>query len=160
MREEMLLPLTRAEEAGKKPVRLVRAAARIAVIAPWPDKYKCLFVRHQSKGLELPGGAIDPGETPLEAGLRELGEEAGIQLPQDQNFTLITMTPIRDHRGGSWLDIVYGILIAPSQMTQQQEPELPVRWLTASEIEKEVNRQMSSYAAALAALKDCSRWNK
>ncbi len=158
MREEMLLPLTRGEETGKKPVRLVRAAARIAVIAPWPGEYKCLFVRHQTKGLELPGGAIDPGETPLEAGLRELGEEAGIQLPRNSPLILIAMTPILDHRGGNWLDIIYGTLISPSQIVQQQEPELPVHWLTAGEIEEQVNRQRSSYAA-LIALRDCARWN-
>ena len=156
MREEILLPLTSGEESGKKPVRLVRSAARIALIAQWPDGYKCLFVRHQTKGLELPGGAIDPGETPLEAGLRELGEEAGIQLSLDQNFTLIAMTPIMDHRGGSWLDIIYGTLISSAQIMQNQDAELPVSWLTAGEIEKEVNQQMSSYAAALATLKDCS----
>src|SRR5205085_5628044 len=131
---EILLPLTRGEETGKKPVRLVRAATRIAAIARWPDEYKCLFVRHQTKGLELPGGAIDPGETPLEAGLRELGEEAGIQLPLNQTLTLIAMAPIVDHRGGSWLDIIYGTLISPSQIMQHQKPELPVSWLRAKEI--------------------------
>lgn len=159
MREEILLPLTSREEARKKPVRLVRAAARIAVIKQWHDGYRCLFVRHQTKGLELPGGAIDPGETPLEAGLRELGEEAGMQLPSNQTLTLIAMTPIVDHRGGSWLDIIYGTLISPSKIIQQQEGELPVSWLIASQIEKEVNREMSSYAAALTALRDCSQWN-
>ena len=159
MKEEILLPLTSGEESGKKPVRLVRAAARVAVIVRWPSEYRCLLVRHQTKGLELPGGAIEPGETPLETALRELGEEAGIQLSPDQNFTLIAMTPIMDHRGGSWLDIIYGTLISPALIKQNQDAELPVSWLTAGEIEKEVNRQMSSYAAGLATLKDCSCWN-
>jgi 8-oxo-dGTP pyrophosphatase MutT (NUDIX family) len=158
MKAEIVLPLTRGEEAGKKPVRLVRAAARIAIIARWPDGCKCLFVRHQTKGLELPGGAIEPREEPLEAGLRELGEEAGIELPLNQPFTLISMIPIADHRGGSWLDIIYGTMLASFQISQQQEPELPVSWLTADEIEGQVDQQLSSYTAALMALRESIGW--
>ena len=158
MSKENLLPLTRAEEAGKKPLRLVRAAARIAIIVRWPEGNKCLFVRHQTKGLELPGGAIEPGEGPLEASLRELGEEAGIQLPLNHTLTLVTMIPVTDHRGGSWLDIIYGTMVASFQISQQQEPELPVSWLTADEIEGQVDQQLSSYTAALMALRDCIRW--
>ncbi len=150
---ELIVPLTRAEEAGKKPVYLVRAAARIAVVAQWAYESKCLFVRHQTKGLELPGGAIEPGEDPLQAGLRELGEEAGVFLPGDQHLTLISLVPIKDHRGGSWLDIIYGSLIAPQQVLTQQEAELPVSWLTAEEIEGQVDKKLSSYSAALALLK-------
>ena len=158
MSEESPLPLTRAEEAGKKPLRLVRAAARIAVVAQWPDGRKCLFVRHQTKGFELPGGAIEPGEEALEAGLRELGEEAGIQLPMDHTLTLIAMIPVTDHRGGSWLDIIYGTMLAPLQISEQQEAELSVSWLTDEEIEGQVNQQLSSYTAALMALRDCINW--
>jgi 8-oxo-dGTP pyrophosphatase MutT (NUDIX family) len=32
---------------------------------------------------DLPKGVLDPGETPIEAALRELSEEAGITLPPD-----------------------------------------------------------------------------
>ena len=155
MSEEYLLPLTRAEEAGKKPRRLVRVAARIAVIAQWPDRRKCLFVRHQTKGLELPGGAIEPDEVPLQAVLRELSEEAGIQLPVDCPLTLIAMVPVKDHRRGSWLDIIYGTVVTPSQIPAQQKAELPVSWLTAEEIEGQVDQQLSSYTAALTALGEC-----
>lgn len=159
MSEGYLLPLTRSEEAGKKPPRIVRAAVRIAVVAQWPDGRRCLFVHHPNKGLELPGGAIEPDEEPLQAGLRELSEEAGIQLPADHPLTLITMVPVKDHRGGSWLDIIYGTLVTPLQLPAQQEAELPVSWLLVEEIEERVDRQLSSYMAALTALSEYMNWN-
>jgi 8-oxo-dGTP pyrophosphatase MutT (NUDIX family) len=37
-------------------------------------------MRRHAGQFALPGGRIDPGETPLEAGLRELDEELGIRL--------------------------------------------------------------------------------
>ena len=154
MSEGYLLPLTRAEETGKKPVCLVRAAARIALVLLGSDQRTslCLFVRHQTKGLELPGGAIESGETPLEAGLRELSEEAGIRLSPTPSLTLVTMIPVIDHRGGCWLDIIYGAAVKPDQLETRHESELPVQWLTAEEIVKQVDQQLSSYTASLAAL--------
>lgn len=158
MNEEYLLPLTRAEEAGKKPLRLVRVAARIAIVVQWPEGYKCLFVRHQTKGLELPGGAVEPDEAPLQASLRELSEEAGIQLPVDYRLMLIAMVPVKDHRGGSWLDIIYGTMVTSLQIAAQKEAELPVSWLTAEEIERQVDQKLSSYTTALTALTECINW--
>ena len=160
MSEIYLLPLTRAEEAGKKPLRLVRAAARIAIVAQLDNEHTCLFVRHQTKGLELPGGAIEAGEKPLQAGLRELGEEAGIQLPVDHPMMLIDLIPVIDHRGGNWLDIIYGALATPLQLIAEQEAELPVCWLNAEEIKDQVDQQLSSYSAALKALSVSELWIK
>ena len=37
----------------------------------------------------LPGGSLDPGETPQLAALRELGEELGLTLPEDSVLGLI-----------------------------------------------------------------------
>ena len=161
MSEDYVLPLTRSEEAGKKAVRLVRAAVRIALIMPGNDERtsKCLFVRHQAKGLELPGGAIEFGETPLQAGLRELSEEAGIQLPSTHPLTLVTMRPVVDHRGGGWLDIIYGTIVRPYQIETRQEAELPVQWLTVEEVVAQVNQQLSSYTASLEALSASQQWN-
>ncbi|URN02090.1 NUDIX domain-containing protein [Actinomadura madurae] len=39
-----------------------------------------VFNRHRAHW-ELPGGLIDPGETPYEAAVRELHEESGLHLP-------------------------------------------------------------------------------
>jgi 8-oxo-dGTP pyrophosphatase MutT (NUDIX family) len=158
MSELYLIPLTRAEEAGKKPLRLVRAAARIAIIAQQNNERRCLFIRHQTKGLELPGGAIEAGEKPQQAGLRELGEEAGIQLPVDHPMMLIDMIPIIDHRGGNWLDIIYGAVATPLQLIARQEAELPMCWLNAEEIKDHVDQQLSSYSAALKALSTSELW--
>ncbi len=48
----------------------VTGDGRVVLIRQW---------RHGSRGcsLEIPGGMVDPGETPLEAGARELLEETG-----------------------------------------------------------------------------------
>ena len=152
MREVYPLPLTRSEEAGKRPVQVVRAAVRTAIITRQVDECKCLFVQHYSKGLELPGGAIDAGETPLQAALRELREEAGVQLPLGHPLVLVAFIPVIDHRGGNWLDAIYITVVTPDQLSMQQEAEFPIYWLRAEEIHSQVDRELSSYQAALTAL--------
>ncbi|HEU5156085.1 MAG TPA: NUDIX hydrolase [Streptosporangiaceae bacterium] len=49
-----------------------------ALVALWRgDRILLVFDRHRQRW-ELPGGMIDPGETPRRAAVRELREEAGI----------------------------------------------------------------------------------
>src|SRR5581483_9339435 len=146
------LPLTHAEACGQKPLRLVRAAARFVLITQQHQKNVCLFIRHPIKGLELPGGAIDPDETPQQAGLRELAEETGIHLPADHPVTLIAMFPFTDPRGGNWLDIIFSTCMAPTQLPARQEAEFPLCWLTGEEIKQQVTRQANRSEVALAAL--------
>ncbi|TMQ93520.1 NUDIX hydrolase [Actinomadura soli] len=52
-----------------------------ALAAVWHARHLLLvFDRHRHQW-ELPGGWIDPGETPWQAAVRELHEEAGLHLP-------------------------------------------------------------------------------
>ncbi|HEY1350571.1 MAG TPA: NUDIX hydrolase [Ktedonobacteraceae bacterium] len=146
------LPLTHAEAAGSKPAHIVRAAARLALVVRRTDAPVCLFVRHPVKGLELPGGAIEPGETPLQASLRELAEETGFQLLPHHRVTLAALHPVRDARGGNWLDLIYTVVTMPGSIALCQEAELPSCWLTLTEIHQQLNPQSSSSAAALAVL--------
>jgi 8-oxo-dGTP diphosphatase len=37
--------------------------------------------------LDLPGGGLDPGETPSQAAVRECGEEVGLRISVDEPFT-------------------------------------------------------------------------
>ena len=40
---------------------------------------RVLFVEHPERGWEIPGGHLEPGETPGQAMLRELKEETGLE---------------------------------------------------------------------------------
>lgn len=50
--------------------------------------------------LALPGGYIDPGETPVDAAIREAEEETGLTLAEDQmHYIGVYDEPGRDPRG-------------------------------------------------------------
>ncbi len=50
--------------------------------------------------LALPGGYIDPGESPIAAAIREAGEETGLALTEDQmHYIGVYDEPGRDPRG-------------------------------------------------------------
>ncbi|WP_411501862.1 NUDIX domain-containing protein [Brevibacillus centrosporus] len=53
--------------------------ARHVLIFPfWHGKL--LFTRHRTRGIELPGGKVEPGENSLAAAVREVYEETGAVL--------------------------------------------------------------------------------
>lgn len=51
-----------------------------ALVALWHDERLLLVFNRHRQCWELPGGMIDPGETPRRAAVRELHEESGILL--------------------------------------------------------------------------------
>ncbi|WP_151774309.1 bifunctional GNAT family N-acetyltransferase/NUDIX hydrolase [Streptomyces abyssomicinicus] len=60
--------------------RMPRAAARVAVVGPDPDR-AVLLLRYENPGTgaywALPGGGLEPGESPLQGATREVREETG-----------------------------------------------------------------------------------
>ncbi|MGE0193718.1 MAG: NUDIX domain-containing protein [Planctomycetota bacterium] len=53
---------------------------RIAVLRGPADARELLLLLHPDTAPQLPGGGINAGETPLQAGRRELFEESGLDL--------------------------------------------------------------------------------
>ncbi|GAA0367257.1 NUDIX domain-containing protein [Bacillus horti] len=50
-------------------------AGHVVVLAFYQDQL--LFTKHKKRGLEWPGGKVEPNEQPVEAAIRELYEETG-----------------------------------------------------------------------------------
>jgi len=67
---------------------LARAAVCVVLVADDSDE-ACFVITRRASGLRrhsgqwaLPGGRLDPGETPVQAAVRELREEVGLELPE------------------------------------------------------------------------------
>lgn len=99
-----------------------------------------LMAKHSQDGLEwwcLPGGGIEPGETPEQAALRELGEECGV-TGRIVRQTSVYADPACDHAA-----YTFQIDIGTQSPTVGRDPEIAedqeqvlkdIRWLSLAEI--------------------------
>ncbi len=83
---------------GKEAVREVVEHSGGVTVAALTDDMELIFVRqfrypYMEEVLELPAGKLEKGENPLEAGKRELREEAGVIAEQYLNLGEFYPTP-------------------------------------------------------------------
>ena len=79
----------------------------------------------------IPGGALAPGETPVEGALRESAEEAGIQ-PEGLE---VVGTTVLDH--GAWsYTTVLARTTAPQTPTATDHESLAIAWILIEDVER------------------------
>lgn len=89
--------LRRSEHRGEHPFVVLDSPPWVNVVAVTPDMH-CVLIRQWRHGtsqetLEIPGGLVDPGETPLQAGARELMEETGYRAERLEPLGHVTPNP-------------------------------------------------------------------
>lgn len=88
---------THPQTGATKRFSLIEAVDWINVIAMTPEQ-RIVLIRQFRVGaaqvcLEIPGGMIDPGETPIEAAARELAEETGYTAPTWERLGELSPNP-------------------------------------------------------------------
>ena len=105
----------REEPTGER-----RWAAVAAVLLANDEGEACFLITRRAPKLRrhagqwaLPGGRLDPGETPRQAALRELEEEVGLRVAEDQVLGRLDDYPTRS-----------GFVISPFVVWSEREGEL------------------------------------
>ena len=116
----------------KRQYERIKSGGRSAVlVVPFDDEGNLILVREYCAGthdyqLGFPKGLIDPGETPVQAGNRELKEEAGFGAKQLAELKLVSLAP-------SYFNAKMHILLAqelyPEKLAgDEPEPLEVVKW--------------------------------
>jgi 8-oxo-dGTP pyrophosphatase MutT (NUDIX family) len=109
-----------------------RAAAVLAAITDRPGDPGILLIRRPSNmrshpgQIALPGGGVDPGETPIEAALREAWEELGIHERDVQ--VIGASDTYRTHSG---FEITPVVGIVPPDIEIKPNPTEVAQWFEA-----------------------------
>lgn len=112
--------------------RDLRPAAVLAAITERHDRPGFLLIhrpgnmRSHPGQVAFPGGKIDPGETPIEAALREAYEELGIH---ERDVTVIGESDV--YRSGSGYAITPVVAVVPPDLELNPSPTEVAQWFEA-----------------------------
>lgn len=112
--------------------RALRPAAVLAAITERHDRPGFLLIHRPSNmrshpgQVAFPGGKIDPGESPVDAALREAYEELGIH---ERDVTVIGTSDI--YRTGSGYEITPVIAVVPPDLELSPSPTEVAQWFEA-----------------------------
>lgn len=111
-------------------------ALTVAAIAARGERY--LFVEEPDKVtgqpvLNQPAGHVEPGESPLEAVIREVREETGLAFTPE---ALVGLYPLRAAHGADYFRICFTGTVPDGMEARPEDPDiLRCRWLTRAEAE-------------------------
>ncbi|MFZ9886030.1 MAG: NUDIX domain-containing protein [Myxococcota bacterium] len=110
------------------------------------DERFLLVEEHERRGWYLPGGRVEPGETLLEAAVRETREEAGIAI-NVESLLRIEHTPKAEGRTRIRAVFVARPVDDSPPKAEADEHTLGARWFTVEELETLTTRgpDVSSY---------------
>lgn len=112
----------------------LKLAAGLAIV--WQGRVLLVHTRGRGPlGWGIPKGGIEPGETPLDAALREVWEETGIQVPP----ALVMPTAYQYLVNSRWGGKLVHYYLVPVQELEQlglQEPKVPKGQLQRAEVDR------------------------
>lgn len=99
--------------------------------------------------LEIPGGMLDPGEDPAQAGLRELEEETGYRGDDVKTLGFVSPNPaIQNNRCHT---ILVGDASATGRVALDESEEIGVRLVPLAEIDDLIRRGVIHHAMVVSA---------
>ena len=106
-----------------------------------PDRKEMLIIYHQKLGRWMqPGGHVDPGETVLQAAMREIGEETGLDpktlLARKGVFQINVFNRLRDQQWPSHKEFDVRFLFVATTKALRHAPETTVRWVPLNMIKR------------------------
>ncbi len=127
----------------------------VNVVAITEDDQLVLVRQHRwgidASTLEIPGGAVDPGEDPALAALRELAEESGYGGGVCASLGWVWANPaIQDNR--TWMFLVEGATWQGAPERGPGEEDMEVVLVPASEIRALLEGEVVTHALAVVAL--------
>jgi 8-oxo-dGTP diphosphatase len=101
------------------------------------------------RGLDLPGGGIDPGETPQQAAMRECAEEAGLRVAvEGEPFVFADQYTVHSHGPVHTLGQFFEARLLGEDPALRTEEDHSLVWLDPCEAIVRLDRDAHAWAVA------------